>query len=73
MTLLNRINFFRGYKTYVEVGPLPPGDCYQFRLKVNSEDTGESEWSDILTATTKGSSYKIFQKIRHFNPIIIYR
>ncbi|KAK6633086.1 hypothetical protein RUM43_012829 [Polyplax serrata] len=41
-----------GFQTEAKVGPLTPGDYYEFRLKVKA-NRQESEWSDTLFAVTK--------------------
>lgn len=51
------------------MGPLPPGEYYEFRLKVKTT-SDESEWSDVLFALTKGkmgTNVKVEIKMKNFN------
>lgn len=47
------------------MGPLAPGDYYEFRLKVKTR-LQESDWSDVLFAATKGTANILLKAKRTF-------
>ncbi|KAK6622473.1 hypothetical protein RUM44_002284 [Polyplax serrata] len=51
-TVVGWCRAYIGFQTEAKVGPLTPGNYYEFRLKVKA-NRQESEWSDTLFAVTK--------------------